>query len=885
MGVYASHLPPAAAATTYPAAPLSVLNATLGGRVHAAVPFARPCFSLASPGVLGHPDTAACAHVIETYGDRHAITSQFGAYLNVRTLSASLIDVRSAADVSAAFDFSRRTGVPLSVKNTGHDFLSRSAGADSLSLWMSFSPSFVPSGCKKAGVAAVTFGTGVLTRMLNEFADAHNVTIPGGADDSIAYGGGYVMGGGHSAFANAFGLAVDRVLQFEAVTPDGVHRVANACTEPDLFFALRGGGGSTFAVVLRVTMLGLPQLDSPVVVTAFKQKPSVEMQAKYIEFLVNNAFQLSSKGWGGYIAPNLGLTFVNPFMSMDEAAEAMGDLRQLVESELNSTFLLQRETSYLSFYNQFVVPTTLPDDTPSALASRLIPASVFNSTSSRAALSDALVAGAQRHTVTLLFAVAPYFFKGHDGLTSVTPAWREAIWHVIYIDYWAYNTTVSERTQIYQGLEDSMGVLRQIAPNSGVYRNEASVFEPDYAEAFWGPNYERLLAIKRKYDPDHLLDCWKCDEFAPTVAASLCNPSARSKHYHHTGAAAAAAAALQQLLELHDDAQVVAYCAVGAYSWFMLDFIMVLPTEIRFVWATKWNLSKLLFAWVRIFGLVLLTVNLAVTMTGGHSAKLRIYAMYNKNKWLAMVNGFFFFAEITVMLVVYNYGISVGTTLATPEGLTGCYGITTSYLFSIWIPGLVFEMWLVLLAIYKAIERSRSGVVVDGQRLDLLALLIRDNVIYFVVIALGLLTNTIMWLAAPDGLAASAVSMSHASMIVSGTRLLLNLFEAFHRRVRRSRGATTTGGAYDSRATEDVSTLPTFRAAKRDLSSRRADWADTTVLTGVDLSGATDSTGTADALDLEVEGGPAGREVYRLEHLYGPRDVVSFKGPGGRGQD
>ncbi|OJT13767.1 hypothetical protein TRAPUB_9689 [Trametes pubescens] len=229
--------------------------------------------------------------------------------------------------------------------------------------------------------------------------------------------------------------------------------------------------------------------------------------------------------------------------------------------------------------------------------------------------------------------------------------------------------------------------------------------------------------------------------------------------------------------------------------------------------------------------------------------QLRIYAMYNKNKWLAMLNTAFFFAEITVMLVVYNYGISIGTTLATPEGLTGCYGITTSYLFSIWIPGLVFEMWLVLLAIYKAIERSHSGVIVDGQRLDLLSLLIRDK-------------------------------MSHASMIVSGTRLLLNLFEAFHHRVRHSRGATTTSsGAYDSRATEDVSTLPTFRAAKRDLSSRRSDWADTMVLTGMDGSDATDSAGSADVLDVEVDGGAA-REVYRLENLYGPRDVVS-----GRGQD
>ncbi|KAL1948478.1 hypothetical protein VTO73DRAFT_12553 [Trametes versicolor] len=271
--------------------------------------------------------------------------------------------------------------------------------------------------------------------------------------------------------------------------------------------------------------------------------------------------------------------------------------------------------------------------------------------------------------------------------------------------------------------------------------------------------------------------------------------------------------------------------------------------------------------------------------------QLRIYAMYHKNKWLAMFNAAFFFAEISVMLIVYNYGISVGTTLATPPGLTGCYGITTSYLFSIWIPGLVFEMWLVLLAIYKAIERARSGIVVNGHRLDLLALLIRDNVIYFVVIALGLLTNTIMWFAAPDGLAASAVSMSHASMIVSGTRLLLNLFEAFHQRVQRSLGVTTSG-AYDTQATENLATLPTFRAAKRDLSSSRrtrAGWTDTSVLTGTDWSSGTDATESTyapePATDGEVEGWRQRRqEVYRLENLYGPHDVAGSKSTRGFGE-
>ncbi|KAI0372487.1 hypothetical protein BV20DRAFT_964078 [Pilatotrama ljubarskyi] len=363
-------------------------------------------------------------------------------------------------------------------------------------------------------------------------------------------------------------------------------------------------------------------------------------------------------------------------------------------------------------------------------------------------------------------------------------------------------------------------------------------------------------------------------------------------------AAAAAAAALQQLLELHQDAQVVAFCAVAGYTWFLFDFLMLLPTEIQFVWTTKWNLSKLLFLWVRFFGIVLLTVNIAVTLTGAHSVKfcefyfywegtagslmlysveiilqLRIYAMYHKNKWLAIFNAAFFFSEITVMLIVYNYGISVGTTLATPPGLTGCYGITTSYLFSIWIPGLIFEMWLVVLAIWKAIERAREGVMVNGQRLDLLALLIRDNVIYFVVIALGLLTNTVMWFAAPDGLAPAAVSLSHASMIVSGTRLLLNLFEAFHRRVNRAR--TTTG-----LVTEDASTLPTFRAAKRSglpseaSRGRSAGWSDTTVLTNTEFGGgAYSETDASEIGDAELEAAVLARGgIYRLENLYGPDD-------------
>ena len=50
-------------------------------------------------------------------------------------------------------------------------------------------------------------------------------------------------------------------LEFEVVTPMGDHLFANACQNTDLFFALRGGGGGTFGVVLSITTKVLPAMN------------------------------------------------------------------------------------------------------------------------------------------------------------------------------------------------------------------------------------------------------------------------------------------------------------------------------------------------------------------------------------------------------------------------------------------------------------------------------------------------------------------------------------------------------------------------------------------------------------------------------------------------
>ena len=59
--------------------------------------------------------------------------------------------------------------------------------------------------------------------------------------------------------SNNFGLGADRVLQYRVVTPQGKYLTANACQNTDIFYALRGGGGGTFAIVMESTFLAEPR--------------------------------------------------------------------------------------------------------------------------------------------------------------------------------------------------------------------------------------------------------------------------------------------------------------------------------------------------------------------------------------------------------------------------------------------------------------------------------------------------------------------------------------------------------------------------------------------------------------------------------------------------
>src|ERR1700738_2376035 len=65
---------------------------------------------------------------------------------------------------------------------------------------------------------------------------------------------GLIQSGGFGSFSKNYGMAAAALLEAEIVTADGAVRTANACTNPDLFWAIKGGGGGSFGVVTKLTL-------------------------------------------------------------------------------------------------------------------------------------------------------------------------------------------------------------------------------------------------------------------------------------------------------------------------------------------------------------------------------------------------------------------------------------------------------------------------------------------------------------------------------------------------------------------------------------------------------------------------------------------------------
>ena len=149
------------------------------------------------------------------------------------------------------------------MRNTGHDYLGKSTGAGALGIWTHGMKdiSFLDYTSGHYSDRAMRMGAGVQGPEAFQAAHEQGYVVLGGECATVGIAGGYTQGGGHSALSSKYGLAADQALEWEVV--DGSGRFLRATPDnehADLYWALSGGGGGTYGVVVSLTARIYPEL-------------------------------------------------------------------------------------------------------------------------------------------------------------------------------------------------------------------------------------------------------------------------------------------------------------------------------------------------------------------------------------------------------------------------------------------------------------------------------------------------------------------------------------------------------------------------------------------------------------------------------------------------
>ncbi|KAH7099500.1 FAD/FMN-containing protein [Auriculariales sp. MPI-PUGE-AT-0066] len=521
----------------------ATFNASIGGRLVAPVPPAAVCHNDRQLY-----DAAACEVAKSNWTNSFWRASQPGGYQDLLWENGSeqcFIDAtqdapcqqglvpylataaQTTADIQASVKFAAAHNLLLVVKNTGHDLLGRSSGAGSFGIWthnlrgISFNDSFTPTGCPATSASpSVTLQAGEHWIDVFRAADEHGVLVVGGAVRSVGAAGGWMLGGGHSALGTLYGMGVDNVLQLTVVTADGEYHTVNACSEPDLFWALRGGGGSAFGVLTSVTYKTHPALNNVVVGILSWNGPTDEDSNAVSAALVKLMPTITTTGWSGYFNLNPPSLVEKTDALMIHANSPFGvDITAGNYTEVNATFSslfeLERgnvEAKYLVFpsWYSFMENIILQDV---IIAIRGIPSGRLLDADALTNHAEALVdlATATPAGGSFNFVAGGAVSTFDPDSVALHPYWRKALVSYGIGAIWNSTTSIEDANAIRANVTAMTKELERIVgEDAAAYTNEADPDEPRWREVFWGSHYPRLLEIKKAIDPNNVFTCNRC---------------------------------------------------------------------------------------------------------------------------------------------------------------------------------------------------------------------------------------------------------------------------------------------------------------------------------------------------------------------------------------
>src|SRR5271165_580146 len=527
---------------------------------------------------VGASSDTTCAQIFKELknpyylGDEVGLTQSLG-WVGAWTSEPSVYAVaaKTTADVVAAVNFARKNNLRLVVKGGGHSYQGSSNAADSLLIWtrrmnaVALHDAFVGAGCEgqvqPAPAASIEAGA-IWGHTYNEVAVKAGRYVQGGGCLTVGVAG-LVLGGGFGSFSKAHGTAGSNLIEAEVVTADGEVKIANACTNSDLFWALKGGGGG-FGVVTRVTVRthALPEFFGSVsaAIKATSDDAYQRLIAKIVEFYAQALF---NSHWGEQILIGRGFVVVSMvFQGLDQQqAEAVWrpffDWASAAPQDFTIVSAPRvRAVPARRFWDPSLLKlapgVVIADDRPGAPTDNIfwagnlceagavwyayqsawLPVSILEA-DRRDSFADALFAAAKHKGVSLHFnkglAGAPADAIAAAKDTPMNPAVTDAFALAItgalaepaYPGVPGHEPDAATARSEAEAVEQTMDAIRKLLPRVDSYVWETDFFQPNWQEAFWGENYARLRGIKDKYDPDGLVfvhhgvgsESWSADGF------------------------------------------------------------------------------------------------------------------------------------------------------------------------------------------------------------------------------------------------------------------------------------------------------------------------------------------------------------------------------------
>lgn len=415
-------------------------------------------------------------------------------YDKARTIWNSMIDRRpaliaccaSTTDVVAAVRFAREHDILVSVRGGGHNVAGNAVCDDGLMIDLTLMNDVDVDPI----AGTVTAGGGCTLGAIDTASHAHGLAVPAGIVSETGVGG-LALGGGVGWLVRKYGMTCDNLISAEVISADGKILTASANENDDLFWGLRGGGGN-FGIVTSFKFQAHPVTNVIGGMIIHPREAARDVYRFYRDFTKNAPIELTaycaclSTPDGAPVTAIIACYCGAP----DSGDKVLKPLREFGSPIADTLALIPRIEMQTMFDSGF--PYGNRNYWKSCFIDELVDDAI-----------DLIVEHANRITSPLSAMMIEYYYGGPSsqvGETETAFAHRNAQYDLGIIGQWQDAAADAEHMS---WARDAYAALEPYS-NGRIYANligADQMTEDTQLRAVFGVNYERLVALKRKYDP------------------------------------------------------------------------------------------------------------------------------------------------------------------------------------------------------------------------------------------------------------------------------------------------------------------------------------------------------------------------------------------------